>query len=160
TGGAATNVSSTFINHNSFAAYAGIGLVVICGLIFRLYERELVFAGPRRLQIASFIEASGQKGGLLLAAAFVLVAALLLTGSRGGVIAAGFGLLAQGVLTFRRQRREGGARWIIVVAGLAGVAILLAFGDLFLAGLAERGVGDAGRMAVYVVTLRSIFDAP
>src|SRR5205807_1001813 len=34
-------VSSTFINRNSFATYAGIGLVIACGLILRLYRHEV-----------------------------------------------------------------------------------------------------------------------
>src|SRR5215468_5961362 len=32
-------VTSTFINPNSFVAYAGIGFITICGLILRLYRR-------------------------------------------------------------------------------------------------------------------------
>jgi O-antigen ligase len=43
---------------------------------------------------------------------------------------------------------------------LAAVAALIAFGDPFVAGLAERGIGDAGRMSVYLIALRSILDAP
>ena len=31
-------VTSTFINPNSFATYAGLGLIVICGLLLRLYR--------------------------------------------------------------------------------------------------------------------------
>ena len=33
-------VTSTFINPNSFAAYAGVGFITICGLILRLYRHE------------------------------------------------------------------------------------------------------------------------
>jgi O-antigen ligase len=155
------NVSSTFINHNSFATYAGLGLIVICGLIFRLYERELVaVGGPRGLQIATVIEAT-QKGALLLGGAFLLLVALLLTGSRGGVIATGFGLLVLALLTFRRdQRRAHGSLGVILLATLIGIAILFAFGDPFVAGLAERGIGDSGRIAVYLIALWSIRDAP
>jgi O-antigen ligase len=155
------NVASTFINHNSFATYAGLGLIAACGMIFRLYERELAaMEGPRRLQIATIIEAT-QKGALLLGGTFVLVVALLLTGSRGGVIATGFGFFVLGVLAVRRgQRRSRGLLGIILLAGLAGAATLLAFGDPFLVGLAERGIGDAGRAAVYLITLWSILDAP
>src|SRR5262249_53790689 len=38
-------VTSTFINPNTFAAYAGISLIVICGLILRLYRNEFKAAG-------------------------------------------------------------------------------------------------------------------
>ena len=154
-------VSSTFVNHNSFATYAGLGLITICGLIFRRYRREVVTAGPRGLRIASFIEATGQGGAILLAGAFVLLVALLLTGSRGGVIATGSGLFALGVLTFRRgNKRATEAIGTIAIGAVLAVATLFAFGDVFVANIAERGIGDAGRVAVYLITLRSILDAP
>ena len=35
-------ITSTFINPNSFATYAGMGLVVIFGLILRLYRNEFI----------------------------------------------------------------------------------------------------------------------
>jgi O-antigen ligase len=155
-------VSSTFINHNSFATYAGIGLITICGLILRLCRHEMTTReGPRRLQIASFIETTGQKGAILLGGAFVLLVALLLTGSRGGVIATGFGLFVLGVLTFRRgKKRSTEPLETIVIGALVVTATLFVFGDRFLANIAERGVGDSGRMAVYLITIWSILDVP
>lgn len=159
---AVTSVSSTFVNHNSFAAYAGLGLIVVCGTIFRLYERAFAGTeGHRRLQIATLIEATGQKGGLLLAGGFVLLVALLLTGSRGGVIATACGMCVLGALVLRPGRtRVHGRLAIVVLAALAAIAALFTFGDPFIAGLAERGIGDTGRMAVYLITLWSILDAP
>src|SRR5262249_9168046 len=150
---APTAVSSTFVNHNSFAAYAGLGLIVACGMIFRLYEREAL-GGSRRLQIATLIEAAGQRGGLLVAGAFTALVALLLTGSRGGVIATGVGLGVLGALALlhgRTRGRLGMAVIALLVAVLAAGAALFAFGDSFIGGLAERGIGDTGRMAVYLI---------
>src|SRR5262249_40025544 len=60
-------VTSTFINPNSFVAYAGIGFITICGLILRLYRREFAtVGGSTRSRIASFIEVTGRKGAVLL----------------------------------------------------------------------------------------------
>ncbi|MEA2904178.1 MAG: hypothetical protein QOI12_1565 [Alphaproteobacteria bacterium] len=155
------HVASTFINHNSFATYAGVGLMAACGLLFRLYRGELTMEGPRRLQIASLIETTGKKGGLLLGAVFVLFVAILLTGSRGGVIATGFGLFALCVLTFRRGRKRSSEPLeLMVAAAVLAAAILFAFGDTFVANIAERGIRDTGRLAVYLITLWSILDAP
>jgi len=154
-------VASTFINHNSFATYAGVGLIVAFGLLFRLYRRELTMEGPRRLLIASLIETSGRKGAFLLGVVFVLIVALLLTGSRGGVIATAFGLFALGVLTFRRgKKRPTEPLEIILVTAVLVTATLFAFGDEFVANIAERGIRDTGRTAVYLITFRSILDAP
>ena len=58
-------VTSTFINPNSFATYAGMGLVVICGLILRLYRNEFISAGGSiRFRIATFIAGYGAKRGV------------------------------------------------------------------------------------------------
>ena len=78
-------VTSTFENPNSFAAYAGMGLVAICGLILRLYRDEFrSVGGSIRFRVATFIEVTGQKGVALLGGAFVILVALLASGSRGG----------------------------------------------------------------------------
>jgi O-antigen ligase len=154
-------VSSTFINRNSFATYAGIGLLAVCGLLFRLYRHEAAaMEGPWRLRIASFIETTGQRGAVLLAAAFVLLAALLLSGSRGGIIAAALGLLVLAVLTlWRGERRSSGQLMIGAFAVVLVATAYFGFGDVLL-GVRAKGIGDTNRLAVYLITLRSILDAP
>src|SRR5947208_876762 len=80
-------VTSTFINPNSFVAYAGMGFIAICGLILRLYRHEFATVGGSiRFRIATFIEITGQKGAALLGGALVILVALLLSGSRGGIV--------------------------------------------------------------------------
>jgi O-antigen ligase len=156
-------VSSTFINHNSFATYAGMGLVAICGLILRLYRHEFTSVGGSvRFRIAAFIEVTGQKGAALLGCAFVILVALLLSGSRGGIVATGLGLFILGALTLRR-RKKGSAKQreaIIVVGALLLAATFLAFGDVFVGKITQRGLQDENRMLVYTITIGSILDAP
>ena len=91
-------VTSTFYDRSHFATYAGIGLVVMCGLILRLYGHTVATTGGSlRFRMASVIEVTGQKARMLLAGAVLILVAILLTGSRGGLIATGFGLLSLGV---------------------------------------------------------------
>jgi O-antigen ligase len=155
-------VSSTFVNRNSFATYAGIGLISTCGFLLRLYRHEVAASGaPLRLRLASFIEVTGQAGAALVGGAFLLLVALLLTGSRGGIIATAFGLFALAVLTFGRGRRRVVEQLGTILVGIVLVGVtLFAFGDIFLDSLIGRGIGDAGRVAVYLITMRSIMDAP
>ena len=76
-------VTSTFINPNSFAAYAGMGLLAICGLILRLYRHEFTeVGGSIRFRTATFIKVTGQKAIVLFGGSFLILVALLLTGSR------------------------------------------------------------------------------
>src|ERR1700732_1352815 len=80
--------------------------VVSC-LILLLYRHQVVgHDGPRRHRIAAFIETTGQRGIALLGGAFVIIVALLLTGSRGGMIAAASGLVVLGILTLRRNAEQ------------------------------------------------------
>ena len=98
-------VTSTFINPNSFATYAGMGLVVICGLILRLYRDEFTaVAGSARFRIATFIQVTGQRAAVLLGAGFVVLAALFLSQSRGGIPSTALGLFAFAILSLKGAR--------------------------------------------------------
>jgi O-antigen ligase len=155
-------VTSTFVNRNHYATYAGIGLVAICGLVLRHYRREVVTrGGSLSFRVASIIDATGQKGAFLLGGAFLSLVALLLTGSRGGVIATGLGLLVLGTLTFRPSRKGSGEfRASIIVGGILVAVAFLAFGDIFMGKVAEAGISDQTRLSLYAITLRSILDSP
>jgi O-antigen ligase len=156
-------ITSTFINPNTFATYAGMGLVVICGLILSLYRNEFtVVAGSLRFRVATFIEFMGQKGAVLIGAGFVILAALLLSQSRAGTLSTALGLLVLGALTLKTRKQGSVAqRWAIIIVGalLVGVTAL-AFGDVLVGKITEFGFHDNSRMAVYMIAMRSILDAP
>jgi O-antigen ligase len=162
-------VSSTFLNPDAFAAYAGMGLIAICGLTVRLYREEFTnISGSIRFRIASFIDITGTKGTVLLGAGFVVLVALLLSGSRGGIASTALGLFVLGVLTtWARKRRSSEhheRRTVAIVVIVFGVllvaAAFLVFGDVLLGKLGRQGFHDERRMAVYKMTIGSILDAP
>jgi O-antigen ligase len=156
-------VTSTFINPNPFSAYAGMGFIVICGLILKLYRREFTAVGGSiQFRIAAFIEVTGQKGITLIGGAFVILVALLLSGSRGGIASTAFGLFVLGALTLRLRKKKFAEQReaIIVVGALLVAATFLVFGDAVLGQIAQKGFRDESRMAVYIITMRSILAAP
>jgi O-Antigen ligase len=156
-------VTSTFINPDSFVAYAGIGFITICGLIWRLYRQEFaIVGGSIRFRIATFIEVTGQKGAALLGGALLVLVALLLSGSRGGIISTALALFVLAALTLRTRRRQFVEQREAVIAcgALLVAATFLVFGDLVVGKIAQRGLGDESRMAVYTITMRSILGAP
>ena len=156
-------VTSTFISPDCFAGYAGTGFVVICGLILSFYRHEFTeVGGSIRFRIATFIEVTGQKGVALLGCAFVILVALLLTGSRGGIGATAFGLFVLGALTLRLRNQQTAEQReaIIAVGALLVAATFLVFGDVIVGKITQQGLGDAGRMPVYIITMRSILAAP
>jgi O-antigen ligase len=156
-------VTSTFINPNSFVAYAGMGFVAVCGLVLRLYRHEFTLVGgSTRFRIASFIEVTGQKGVALIGGAFVILVALLLSGSRGGIAATIAGLIVLGALTLRLRKPQFAEQReaIIVIGALLVAATFLIFGDIVAGKITQQGFRDESRMAVYAIAMRSILDAP
>src|SRR5262249_19141762 len=148
---------------NSFATYAGTSFVAFCGLIFRLYRREFASVGGSiRFRIASFLEVTGQKGVALLGGAFVMLVALLLSGSRGVIDSTTSGFFVLAALTFGLRKRQIAEQReaIIAVSALLAAATFLVFGDIVAGKITREGFGDESRMAVYTIALRSIFDAP
>ena len=118
--------------------------------------------GSIRFRIATFIEVTGQKGVALLGGAFVILVALLLTGSRGGIASTALGLFVLGALTLRlrKQRFAEQREAIIVVGALLVAATFLVFGDIVAGKITQEGFRDESRMAVYTIAMRSILDAP
>jgi O-antigen ligase len=155
-------VTSTFVNPDSFSAYAGIGVIVFCGVILSLYRDEFAAGGGSiRFRIANFIEVTGQRGVVLFAGAFVTAVALLLTASRGGIASTAFGLFVMGALTLRRRKQQfAQSAMIIVVGALLVGAIFLFFGDVVLGKISQLGFRDQGRIGLYVITIRSILAVP
>jgi O-antigen ligase len=152
-------VTSTFVNPDSFSAYAGTGFVLFCGLILRLYRDEFATGGFRP-GIANFIEVTGQKGVVLFAGAFVILVALLQTGSRGGIASTAFGLCVLGALTLRQRKQQLATAMSIVVGALLVGAIFVIFGEAVLGKIAQLGLRDQGRIGLYLITMRSILAAP
>jgi O-antigen ligase len=155
-------LNSSFFNHNHFATYAGIGFIAACGLIFSIYQREVTLVdGSLQFKIASIIDTTGQKAAFVLAGGFLILVALLLTGSRGGIFATGAGVFVLAVLSFaRRKRAAREVSWMVFVGALIVGGVLLAFADTLVFAVNAKGLSDQNRMAVYMVTLRSILDAP
>jgi O-antigen ligase len=155
-------VTSTFVDPDSYATYAGMALIVACGLILRCCRHEVASEdGPARFKIPSFIEVAARRGALLLAISFVIAVSLLLFGSRGGIFATALGLFVFGALSVQRRgsavqvRRE-----MIVLVAVLVAAVFLAFGDAFLGRMAEQGMGNENRMSLYRIIMGAIGHSP
>ncbi len=156
------SVRSTFGNRNSFATYAGMGLVVCVALLLRMYRHEVPdAAGLRSYRLTRLIEATGSRGWLLLGMAFVIFVALLGSVSRGGILSTAVGVATLLIFTFTRKRKRRGEQFeALVFVLLAAAACFVVFGDLVAGRLATTGVVDTGRLAVYRIIVRAILDSP
>jgi O-antigen ligase len=154
------SVTSSFINRNSYGTYAGIGLISALGAALSSYVRQGRRVGKSvTRRAASFLVSTAGAGGWWLAATFVIGMALVLTGSRGGILASLAGVIAFTLLVLMRGRNVVTAFASFLIILIVGVA-LFAFGDLLAARLLSQGFVDADRLAVYRITVLSILDAP
>ncbi|MCP1335357.1 O-antigen ligase family protein [Futiania mangrovi] len=132
-------LTATFVNRNDFAAFAGL----------------TVLAGIAYLHVSS---ARGQVRAPLLAAGLLaLTAALLLTGSRAGIAAAGIALAFQaGVIAWQVPRLR---RPLLMGCGLFA-ALLLALSNPLLDRLPGAADALATRLALTSASLAALAEAP
>ena len=158
------SLTSTFVNRNSFATYAGISLIATMAIIVTTVRRDApdeLFTAPGARWI---IEQLTGRLGILLVMAFATASALLLTHSRGGMISALVGLLVlAGALAIARGGRTATA--LVTIAGIAafGFAALMLSGDVTLerlAGALQDGQVADERPAVYALVIGGIADNP
>ncbi len=78
-------VTSTFVNRNSFATYANLGILIALGLIAETFLSVRSINDFRRVGIELMKKLLGPRG-MLIFAFLLLITAMLLTGSRGGLL--------------------------------------------------------------------------
>ena len=156
------SVTSSFINRNSYATYAGLGLMATLAVAASLYLHRggLQTAGLGR-KMAHFIALTIGSGGLWISCAFIVAVALILTGSRGGFFATLGGLLTFLLLAGVRGRNNAVSLGFgLLMVGLAIGAAFFNFGDFLADRLTTNGLASDDRLAVYSLTWLSIADAP
>jgi O-antigen ligase len=158
-------VSSTFVNRNMYVDYAGFGLLAVVCLILstwlsnQRYETE-TGGGWRGLMFGknSYVL-------LLYTMGLILLTAVTMTGSRGGVLVTA---IAVGALVYLSARLLGVSRMsrgrLLTIVLIVAAVVILVYGlaGAFLAGrLADTTAGTgAGRIAGYRMILRAIGEAP
>jgi O-antigen ligase len=150
-----------FVNPNHLASFAGMGLICGTGLLAGetrgLWRRET----PPTEKLRRFFESVVTRRWYLVASCVVLVAVLLLTGSRGGVISTAVGLLVMAAATMRRSRPRAGR---LLAGGIVASLVAAAVFAPSLARFADRVVStDMGadqRIAIYTNTLQAIEASP
>ncbi|WP_432807373.1 O-antigen ligase family protein [Rhodoligotrophos ferricapiens] len=154
------DLTSTFVNRNSFATYVGMGCVILLILLMRWLTIE--FADRQNMPWSKrFVHIVGSSRELVLYALPLLMVfcALLLTHSRAGFGATLVAMLLAFALWQSRQHRG-------FIAGMIGLAVLMVVigywivvgGDALLARFADVNSSTETRMNVYIATMRAIGD--
>ncbi len=149
------DLTSTFVNRNAYAAYAGMGMVCCIGL----FINALKHMSTRRGRMFDMAETILIRAVPYLMAAMVIGVALLLTRSRAATAATGVALLimifcALWAHLVRLRTAAAGALAVLVI----GFSALLLGGE----GVAQRfsdGITDRTREEIYRLGLAAVEDS-
>lgn len=154
------DLTSTFVNRNSYATYAGIGLVTTLALL--LNQIRALFAGgdPRYAGVNDQVVL---RGGILLVLALILATALFLTHSRGGLLAALAGIGALLLIGAGQDRLAGSRTTRLFAAITLGAIVLVAV--VSGGGVLQRMANDPARednqrVLIWKQTIVGIADRP
>ena len=87
------DLTSTFVNRNTYATFAGLGLIASVALLARLLGRGLHGQLTVRAMLLEFAEGALARTWLPMLGIFLTAFALLLSHSRGGLLSTGVALL-------------------------------------------------------------------
>ncbi|MBM3583181.1 MAG: O-antigen ligase family protein [Alphaproteobacteria bacterium] len=154
-------MTSTFVNRNAFAIYAGIMLLATLGRLTGEAGRLAGLNPFSRPWLRALLESLAGRGGLLVVMATTAGFALLLTGSRRGLVSTVFAL-ADLALLIGFSRHRGPAAAIAQAAAVAaiGLGIVSLAGDVALDGLARTVLDEEQRLAVYTALAQAIVAEP
>ncbi len=151
------SLTATFINHNTAATFIGAGAILWFCSAFSSLQQSSGFSSIRLLLLNranehlafSFLARSG--------AALTCFFALLLTGSRGGLICSCFGLLV--AITLMVANRQKPRFWHMVGWGAAALAVTVVLLSR-MGRIGSQGLFDDGRWSVYGFCVEAIRQRP
>jgi O-antigen ligase len=155
------DLTSSFVNRNSFATYAGLTLMCATGLIVMSIASTLGAPGGGRERLRRLIENMTGRGWSLLLAWIVILTALILSHSRAGFMSTLLGLAT--LIAALRFSRALSGRTALIFAGVCFAALCLFFtvgGEALDLRMAEATWVGEPRLRVYDLTMSAIDAAP
>ncbi len=155
------DLTSTFVNRNSYATYAGLGLICTSGLIMVMITQTV--AGGRAAGaegVLRVIETVAEKGWPLVVGWLAQLLALFLSHSRAGLLATLLGLVA--FLVAAAGTRAVDRRLALTVGGVGGALLagfLLINGDAVVKRLLTTSFEEEDRPLVYERVTDAIHDS-
>jgi len=158
---AVRSVSGTFINRNNFATYIGLGLLCSSGLYLAGFFNVIRSGRTGRDKIFHVMQQAFVRGAPLLACILVLLTALFLTGSRGGITASLSSMLAL-VVFLGLMTRLHSRTYRVLTAMLLATAIGVFFlsGENWMDRLMAMDLEHEGRIEAYKQTWQAINLSP
>ncbi|MEM7619738.1 MAG: O-antigen ligase family protein [Pseudomonadota bacterium] len=157
------SLTSTFINRNSAATYFGLGCTALLALMVSHLRRNLFHASPKKVFLSQLIQTITSMRMLIsIYALFVTFAALVLTGSRAGLIVTIIAMLCLLLIYMLKSKQK---HWVYI-SGLCLMLVAISFileasGDFLGQRLQNmEALVETSRMKTYALTLTMINDFP
>ncbi len=158
-----SSLTSTFVNRNSFATFAGLCLLCATALLLNHLTPFFSLNHPTRTKIVFLVEEAATRGAWKSLSAIAIAIALLLSASRGGVTATLLGLLFLLLIyIFQRKWPLRQIFYSLVAAALIAFTIFATSGNHISQRLTPDQVGSNFdvRKNVYAVTWEAITTSP
>jgi O-antigen ligase len=153
------DLSPVFGGRAAYGAFAGIGLIAAIALLAKLVHRPAAAMSSRRAAILTLARTVGARLWMAAAAIVALAAAMLLTHSKGGMLATGLGAVALLCCLMTATRLGGVGRAALVGLVLGGILL-----TVHLVGEAMLEAGETAsagqKAALYELVRQAITDAP
>jgi len=151
------SLTATFINHNTAATFIGAGAILWFCSAFSSLQQSSGFSSIRLLLLNRANEHLAFSILARSGAALTCFFALLLTGSRGGLICSCFGLLV--AITLMVANRQKPRFWHMVGWGAAALAVTIVLLSR-MGRIGSQGLFDDGRWSVYGFCVEAIRQRP
>lgn len=139
------SLTATFINHNTAATFVGTGAILWFCYAFSSLQ-SFRFSSIRSLLLTQSNEHRAFKIITRSSGALVCFFALLLTGSRGGLICSCLGLLVAVILMISNKQKQ--RFWYVVASGGVALAVVVAWLGR-IGRIGSQGLLDDARWSVY-----------
>jgi O-antigen ligase len=150
------SLTSTFVNRNSYATYAGIGLVVTLALLREQFGEILLAIRHGYENDRKFVESA-----VLLVMALLMATALFLTRSRGGIASTGVAIFVLSLLALRGGGDLPGRKIFIAVTVVAVLGVAAISGEGVVQRLSGHPSGDdAQRPIIWARALAAVAQRP
>lgn len=155
------DLTSTFVNRNSYATYAGLGLICTTGLFIRLLSSPLAKPFGRSERFRQIIEDVLERGWFYLVIWMLIMMALIMSHSRAGFLSTVLSLLVMSLVLSRTKGVR--IKYALFLCGLslAMVGFLLFFsGDALDVRFGMLFSDRIQRPGVYQAIISNIVDSP
>jgi len=154
------DLTSSFVSRNSYATYAGLGLLCATGMILVLVSQGIATGSSGRERLLNFLDVAIGRGWPVLLSWMLLLVALVLTHSRSGFLSTGLAMLV--LLLAAACSRSAGRRLVMALAAvlaLSAIAVLVGGGQWTLLHNLEAWLVLDERSIVYARTIEAMGDA-